>query len=121
MIDPNKVDRYASEQLKLLRATAGISQTMLGEEAGVSFQQIQKYERGSNRMTAGRVFQFSQIFDVSVRVFFPENEGMSYEPVPPTIVRILKCLNKIPPEFHEDVLRILRACARLSGGENAAD
>lgn len=121
MTDPHKADRHASEKLKLLRAASGISQTSLGEEAGISFQQIQKYERGSNRMTVGRVYQFARIFDVSVSVFFPAEEGASVDPVPPTTVRILKCLNKIPLEFHEDILRILRACARIAGGKNADD
>ncbi len=47
-----------------------MSQTALGEAAGLTFQQIQKYERGSNRIGAGRLFQFAEVLDVPVPFFF---------------------------------------------------
>ncbi len=121
MTDPKKIDLYASQKLRVLRATSGISQAALGREAGLSFQQIQKYERGSNRMSAGRVFQFARLFDVSVRIFFPESDDVPFETIPPATLRFLRCLNRIPPEFHEDVLVMLRMCARIAGGRDADD
>ncbi len=49
-----------------------MSQTALGQAVGLTFQQIQKYERGSNRISASRLYQFSQVLDVPVSFFFDE-------------------------------------------------
>ena len=80
----NPVDIHIGARLRLRRTLLGYSQEKLGEAVGLTFQQIQKYERGANRMGGSRIFQFSQILDVPVAYFFddiPEewktNEGMS--------------------------------------------
>ena len=49
-----------------------MSQTKLAEAVGLTFQQIQKYERGSNRMGSGRLFEFTKVLDVPVSYFFDE-------------------------------------------------
>jgi transcriptional regulator with XRE-family HTH domain len=57
-------------RLKLRRTLLGISQEQLGETVGLSFQQIQKYERGANRISASRLFEFARELKVPVAYFF---------------------------------------------------
>jgi transcriptional regulator with XRE-family HTH domain len=66
----SKVDDAVGQVLRHLREAQGMSQEALGEAVDVSFQQIQKYERGTNRVGASRLFQFANVFDVPVGRFF---------------------------------------------------
>ena len=65
-----EVDAFVGAQLKILRKTAGFSQTGLAKQVGVTFQQIQKYERGANRIGASRLWEFCKVFDVNPGRFF---------------------------------------------------
>jgi len=65
-----EVDAFVGAQLKLLRKSAGFSQTGLANKVGVTFQQIQKYERGMNRIGASRLWEFCKIFEVKPGRFF---------------------------------------------------
>lgn len=69
---PRPVDAHVGTRLKLRRTLVGMSQEKLGEKVGLTFQQIQKYERGANRIGSSRLFEFSQILDVPVSFFFDE-------------------------------------------------
>jgi transcriptional regulator with XRE-family HTH domain len=66
------VDVHVGKRIKILRKLRGMNQTKLGEAVGLSFQQIQKYETGANRIGASRLFEFSQVFDVPVSCFFDD-------------------------------------------------
>lgn len=68
----NPVDIHVGTRLRLRRTLLGFSQEKLGEAVGLTFQQIQKYERGANRMGASRLYQFAQILNVSESYFFDE-------------------------------------------------
>ena len=69
---PHSADVHAGVRLKLARKLRNISQTKLGESVGVSFQQIQKYEQGTNRMAASRLHEFARFLDVPVSFFFEQ-------------------------------------------------
>ena len=64
------VDAHVGDRLRALREQRGMSQEALGQRVDVSFQQIQKYERGANRVGASRLFEFAQVFGVPVETFF---------------------------------------------------
>ncbi|MEQ8345510.1 MAG: helix-turn-helix domain-containing protein [Sneathiellaceae bacterium] len=66
----NPVDEYVGNRLRLRRTLNGMSQERLGEAVGLTFQQIQKYEKGANRVGASRLYQFSQILSVPPSFFF---------------------------------------------------
>ena len=66
------VDVHVGSRVRLRRTIIGMSQTDLGNAVGLTFQQIQKYERGANRIGASRVHAFSQILDVPVSFFFDD-------------------------------------------------
>jgi transcriptional regulator with XRE-family HTH domain len=69
---PNPVDIHVGSRVRLRRMLIGMSQEKLGEKMGLTFQQIQKYEKGTNRIGASRLFQLAQILDVPVQFFFDE-------------------------------------------------
>jgi transcriptional regulator with XRE-family HTH domain len=66
------VDVHVGARVRQRRALLGMSQTNLGSAVGLTFQQIQKYERGSNRISSSRLFEFSKVLDVPVSFFFEE-------------------------------------------------
>ena len=77
---PNPVDQHVGSRVRLRRMLLGMSQERLGESMGLTFQQVQKYEKGVNRIGASRLFQISKILDVPVQFFFeeaPHAEGRS--------------------------------------------
>ena len=69
------VDTYVGSRLRLQRTLMGMSQEKLGNSVGLTFQQIQKYERGLNRIGASRLYQFCKALDVPVSFFFDEMPG----------------------------------------------
>jgi transcriptional regulator with XRE-family HTH domain len=74
-LEPKEIDALVGQRLKTLRKSKGISQTKLGDAIGVTFQQIQKCERGANRIGASRLFQFSEILDAPISYFFESVPG----------------------------------------------
>jgi len=69
---PHPVDLHVGKRLRLRRTILGMSQEAIGNAIGVTFQQVQKYERGVNRMGSSRLFEFSKILSVPVSYFFEE-------------------------------------------------
>lgn len=66
------VDVHVGLRMRQRRALLGMSQTSLGTSVGLTFQQVQKYERGSNRISASRLVEFARVLDVPVTFFFQE-------------------------------------------------
>ncbi len=64
------VDEHVGARIRVRRTLLGMNQEKLGEILGLSFQQIQKYEKGANRVSASRLFQLAKIFNVPVSYFF---------------------------------------------------
>ena len=64
------VDEHVGKRIRVRRTLLGMSQEKLSEGLGLTFQQIQKYESGANRASAGRLFQFAEILNVPVSYFF---------------------------------------------------
>ena len=67
---PNPVDKYVGSRVRMRRIMLGISQEKLGEALGLTFQQVQKYEKGTNRVGASRLQQISEILQVPVSFLF---------------------------------------------------
>ena len=67
---PNPVDKYVGSRVRMRRIMLGMSQEKLGEALGLTFQQVQKYEKGTNRIGASRLQQISNILQVPVSFFF---------------------------------------------------
>lgn len=78
---PNPVDKHVGSRVRMRRIMLGMSQEKLGEALGLTFQQIQKYEKGTNRVGASRIQQISEVLQVPVSFLFegvptgPNGEG----------------------------------------------
>ena len=74
---PNQIDAHVGLRMRMRRMILGITQESLSERLGVTFQQVQKYERGINRISAGRLYEISVTLAVPVQYFF---EGLEQKP-----------------------------------------
>lgn len=70
---PDPVDNHVGNRIRLRRKMLNMSQEKLAERLGITFQQVQKYEKGTNRVGAGRLYQLARILQVPVSYFFPES------------------------------------------------
>ena len=72
---PNPIDVHVGSRIRLRRNMVSMSQEKLGEALGITFQQIQKYEKGTNRVGASRLQQISKVLGVPVSFFFEDAPG----------------------------------------------
>jgi transcriptional regulator with XRE-family HTH domain len=86
---PNPIDKHVGSRVRMRRMMLSMSQEKLGDALGLTFQQVQKYEKGTNRIGASRLQQISQILQVPVAFFFegapalgPYPDGMKEAPSP---------------------------------------
>jgi transcriptional regulator with XRE-family HTH domain len=76
---PNSIDKHVGQRIRARRMVIGLSQEKLGAELGITFQQVQKYEKGTNRIGSGRLQQIANTLAVPVAYFY---EGQEVEGVP---------------------------------------
>ncbi len=97
------VDTHVGGRLRLRRTLLGLSQTELGRRVGLTFQQIQKYERGSNGIAASRLWQLADVLDVPVGFFFDD--------MPDTVPRAPKSFDPetpMPPLGRRETLELVK-------------
>ncbi|HLT02690.1 MAG TPA: helix-turn-helix domain-containing protein [Geminicoccaceae bacterium] len=99
---PNPIDVHVGRRLRLRRTLLGMSQERLGQLLGLTFQQIQKYERGVNRIGSSRLYELGQILDVPISFFF---DDMAEEERAPEV--LAPGLAEEPAEFAFDDAREL--------------
>lgn len=76
---PNPIDVHVGSRVRLRRMMLGMSQEKLGEHLGITFQQIQKYEKGTNRIGASRMQAIARVLQVPVAFFFEDAPGQTPE------------------------------------------
>jgi transcriptional regulator with XRE-family HTH domain len=79
---PNPIDKHVGSRVRMRRMMLGMSQEKLGDALGLTFQQVQKYEKGTNRIGASRLQQISEILQVPVSFFFEGAPSGSGTPTP---------------------------------------
>jgi transcriptional regulator with XRE-family HTH domain len=79
---PNPIDVQVGSRVRLRRNMLGLSQEKLGEAIGLTFQQVQKYERGANRIGASRLHELSRVLDVPVAFFFDDTDPVRAPAIP---------------------------------------
>jgi transcriptional regulator with XRE-family HTH domain len=118
---PNPVDVHVGSRVRLRRMLLGMSQEKLGERLGLTFQQVQKYEKGINRIGASRLFDLAQVLSVPVQFFYeeaPSSEASApvrgaHEPVSEShIVEFLNTREGL--ELNKSFVRIADAKVRRS-------
>jgi transcriptional regulator with XRE-family HTH domain len=116
MSNAHPVDVHVGRRLRLRRTVLGMSQETIGSAIGVSFQQVQKYERGINRMGSSRLYDFAKLLKVSVGYFF-DGFGDNYSEN--NMVEALGAAENDVPKFeHEEfpnreVMDIIRSYYRI--------
>ncbi len=70
--NPNPVDVHVGNRVRMRRMLIGMSQERLAKELGLTFQQVQKYEKGTNRISASRLYRIAQVLGVPVQYFFED-------------------------------------------------
>jgi transcriptional regulator with XRE-family HTH domain len=80
---PKPADKYAGDRVRTRRLALGMSQTELGQALGITFQQVQKYEKGTNRISTSRLQQIANILEVPIMFFFEERAGTSEDAARP--------------------------------------
>ncbi len=114
---PDPVDIRVGERVRTLRLLSGMSQETFARGLGVSFQQLQKYERGADRISASRLYRMAMILGVPIDDFFND---LDRELLPPTVKRegleLVRAFHRIksPP-----LRKLLRGLVRHLGGETA--
>ena len=79
---PHPIDVHVGSRVRLRRTLLGLNQTQLGEKLGITYQQVQKYEQGVNRISASRLYQMTRILDVPVSFFFDDMPLQTDDAVP---------------------------------------
>ena len=74
----NPIDVHVGNRVRMRRMLIGMSQEKLGDQLGLTFQQVQKYEKGSNRVSASRLYQMAQILGVNIQFFYDDMPGMHF-------------------------------------------
>ena len=92
------VDIHVGKRIKEIRTVRGLTQSNVADHLGISFQQLQKYETGANRVSASRMFELSKLLDITPAFFFEGLEGQNYDTMPPMdmeTARIASALSRI--------------------------
>ncbi len=115
---PNPIDVHVGTRVRLRRTLLGMSQEKLGEALGLTFQQVQKYERGANRIGSSRLFDLSRVLDVPVSFFFDDMSDETKSQAPSLLLG--GGLEEPPQTFDHDpltkreTLELVRAYYRIS-------
>ncbi len=114
---PNPIDIYVGRRLRHCRTLMGLSQERLGDAVGITFQQLQKYERGFNRISASRLFNLAQVLKVPVTFFF-ENMPAKEDGLPQTEGEAdADAIDENDPIARRETLELVRAYYRIDEDE----
>jgi len=105
---PDPVDIHVGERIRLRRAMLRLTQQDLAQSIGISFQQLQKYERGANRVSASRLFDIASHLDVPISFFFEDIENDLLEQRGLTNVR-----PDVDPSLSSEALKLMAVFNRL--------
>lgn len=109
------IDETVGAKVCELRQLNGLSQAALADKLGISFQQVQKYEKGANRISASKLFEISRVLEVPVEVFFEEatRDGANGQPsVDRRALRLAAKFSRIPdPEVKDCLYQLISTAA----------
>jgi transcriptional regulator with XRE-family HTH domain len=110
----NAIDMHVGKRVRLRRTLLGMSQEQLGAELNITFQQVQKYERGANRISASRLWDDSQILDVPISYFFDDMSENMMRSSPRWVSRgdVMDAMTSQPlkdPMARRETLELVRA------------
>ncbi|MCH1426201.1 MAG: helix-turn-helix domain-containing protein [Alphaproteobacteria bacterium] len=101
----NAIDMHVGKRVRLRRTLLGMSQEQLGTELNITFQQLQKYERGGNRISASRLWDIGQILDVPISYFFDDMSQDTMKRSPRRIGRGGEVINQHGDQMRDPMAR----------------
>ena len=110
---PNPIDVHVGSRVRLRRKLLGLSQGKLAAALGLTFHQVQKYERGKNRMGSSRLYQLSEILDVPVSFFFDKMPPLEGKAIPPGLAESPASFER-DPMIKRETLELVRAYYRVT-------
>lgn len=133
---PNMVDRHVGERVRTRRKQLGLSQDKLGDALGLTFQQVQKYERGANRISASKLFDAASALKVEIGYFFDgltpgeplygvaEPEAPAFQPLTLTpddtaLITAFQAIGR--KQMRKRILELVREISNEEPAEAAAD
>ena len=105
---PDPIDIQVGHRIRIQRVARGMSQSALADQIGVTFQQVQKYEKGTNRVSASRLVRIAEVLDISAYTLMGEDKTAGGPAVPSEIFEYLA---------QPGAVRLLRAYGQLSNSE----
>lgn len=111
-----QLNKLVGSRLRYLRCVNGLTQEAVSRELAVAPQQIQKYEKGENRISSGNLYLLAELFKVPTDTFFPRQEMEEQLIHTRKTNRICRLLNAIPEEYHDDVEAVLQAFQKICSG-----
>jgi len=118
---PHPVDIHVGRRVKTRRVLRGMSQTNLADQLGLTFQQLQKYESGANRVSASRLWEIAQILDVPVAWFFEGLEGADEavdDSADAEAMKFALTVQSLPTNIRKQVQATLHAMSKHMDPEN---
>ena len=116
---PNPIDVHVGRRIRQRRTLLGMSQEKLAEAIGLTFQQVQKYERGSNRVSSSRLFDLTHVLDVPMSYFFDEMEAGVADKSPSRLMgvsasKMQKAAAEPDPLAKRETLELVRAYYKIA-------
>lgn len=108
-----QIEQHVAHQLHDLRIAQGLTQQEMANEIGVTFQQYQKYEKGKNRISTGKLFVIANAYNLPVNAFFPVEKLGDYSPVHPRMRRIMGLAVRISQKYYDELLELLITIDKL--------
>lgn len=115
---PHPIDIHVGSRVRLRRTLLGLSQEKLGSALGLTFQQVQKYERGANRIGASRLYHLASVLDVPVSYFFEDApDGFEPDNRPDGFAETEQTRLESDPMARRETLELVRCYYRIEDGE----
>jgi len=114
---PNPIDVHVGARIRLRRTLLGISQTGLADAIGLTFQQVQKYEKGANRVSSSRLVDLAKVLDVTVPYFFEEMSAGVRAQTPSALMKARQhpeIDHQKDPMAKRETLELVRAYYRIT-------
>jgi transcriptional regulator with XRE-family HTH domain len=117
---PDAVDKLVGRNIRVFRLAKGLSQTDLAQHIGVTFQQVQKYEKGTNRVGSGRLLKISSILGTTITDFFEGSDqlhdtarrSISEQLAEPQSVRLVQAFSEIDePDIRRTLVQLIEKIA----------
>ena len=111
---PHEVDIRVGKKMREVRVSRGMSQEQLSRLLNISFQQVQKYEKAANRISASRLWEIAKILEVPVIQFFEDVDKTEGEPLSRRAIKLANEIESIADETVRDrLLSLIKACTRM--------